>query len=96
MENIGKLYLGKRVMMDIGEVEQQLGRIEERLVGFLGSNEQRIEEYNERVAGIEQARKVFADYLQHVRKFYEEINKQYVPYLTKKLQVRMKEIDESV
>lgn len=90
MENIGKLYLGKRVMMDIGEVEQQLGRIEEKVVAFLGSNEQRIEEYNVRVAGIDQTREVFADYLQYVRKFYEEINKQYLPYLTKKLQVRTK------
>lgn len=38
MDNISKLYLGKRVMMDIREVEEQLAKIEEKIVAFLNAN----------------------------------------------------------
>jgi hypothetical protein len=38
MDNISKLYLGKRVMIDIKEVEQQLGKIEEKVVAFMNAN----------------------------------------------------------
>ncbi len=35
MDNISKLYLGKRVMFDISLVEKELRGVEERIISFL-------------------------------------------------------------
>lgn len=65
-------------------------------MGFLNANSGRIEEYNKRVENLNEARLVFSTYMQQIRTFYDEINKNYQGYILRKLSLRMKEIDESV
>jgi hypothetical protein len=96
MDNITKLYLGKKVMLDIGEVEQALGRIEEKIVGFLGQHTKAIDEYGKRIQAIADAKQTFSAYLGQIKSFYAEINKHYPSYLTHKLKTRMKELDSEI
>lgn len=65
-------------------------------MGFLNANSGRIEEYSKRIENLNEARLVFSTYMQQIRTFYDEINKNYQSYILRNLSLRMKEIDESV
>lgn len=52
MDNISKLYLGKKVMLDIGAVEEELRKIEEKIVTFLRNHTVAIEEHARRMQTI--------------------------------------------
>jgi hypothetical protein len=86
VDSISKLYLGKRVMLDIGEVEQQLGSIEERIIAFMNANGPSLDEYGRHVQAIGETREVFSGYLAQIRALYEEVEKGYYHYLRRKLQ----------
>lgn len=90
MDNISKLYLGKKVMLDIGAVEEELKRIEEKIVSFLRNHTAAIEEYSKRMQSIAETRNLFGSYIAKIKEFYSEVTKRYPAHVTRRLQSRMK------
>jgi hypothetical protein len=96
LENMSKLYIGKKVLFDIQEVEQQLVQIEARMGAFLSKYSADFEAHQESIDNMDSARGQLEEYIAQVRTLYKEIEGGYGPYLRRRLQRRSREIDRSI
>lgn len=67
---MSKLYIGKKILFDIGDVEQQLAAIETRILSFLQKYSQAIGTYGVELELINSTKNCFSGYLNEIRNAY--------------------------
>ena len=73
LENMSKIYIGKKVMFDIEEVEKALIEIQAKISSFLAKFTPAIEEYNANSVTLQSTRDLFDQYLAQIKALYKQI-----------------------